>query len=103
MIALIVAITRGIVRDLRVRRTVLFFIVLVAMLMTFGGAVLFEKWLIARPLLFIFYWLACAWLVVLSVLMALFDMLLVRRMAVEEKRRLRSEVLGVKEDGEPSE
>ncbi|HWL52973.1 MAG TPA: hypothetical protein VNQ90_11095 [Chthoniobacteraceae bacterium] len=102
-LAMIIAISRGIAYDLRMRRSVLFFVILAAMLMAFGGAVLFDAWLMERPLLFIFYWLACAWLVVLSILMALFDMLLLRRAALEEERRLKAEVFGTEKDGEPRE
>lgn len=91
-VGLVLAITRGIVRDQRMRRTVLFYVVLTAMFMAFAGGFLFPNWLIARPWLFIFYWLGCAWLTLLSFMMALFDMLAVGRAAREERKRLRREI-----------
>jgi len=95
----IIAISKGIVRDQRARRTVLFFVVLAAMLMAFVGSVLLGGWLTTeRPILFLLYWGACAWLTFLSILMALFDMLMLRKEARRERRRIKSEVFGMKDE-----
>jgi len=95
----IIAISKGIARDMRARRTVLFFVVLVAMLMAFVGAVPLGGWLTTeRPILFLLYWGACAWLTVLSILLALYDMLMLRQEAKRERRRIKSEVFGMKDD-----
>lgn len=97
-IGLVLAITRGIIIDQRVRRTVLFYIVLAAMLMAFVGGFPLSIWLMERPWLFILYWLGCAWLTLLSFMMALFDALLVARAARQEKKRLRREILNTDEE-----
>ena len=52
---------------------------------TFLAPVLDPK---TRPGWFIFYWLACAWVTVTVVLLAIFDLLLVRVQARDEKRVL---------------
>ncbi len=95
--SLVVAITRGIVRDQRARRTVLFFVVLGAMGMLFVGSVVIPKFLELRPLVFLGWWGACLWLTVLSLLLALFDLLMLRKAARQERRELRKEIF---KDGE---
>jgi uncharacterized membrane protein YjgN (DUF898 family) len=87
--------TRGLVRDQTMRRKTMFWIVLGAVLMLFCGATLLTPWLDpkVRPGWFVFYWLACAWITVTAVLLALLDLLLVRAQGREEKRRLAREVV----------
>lgn len=94
-----IAVAKGIVRDQRARRTVLFFVVLAAMLMAFAGAVLLDRWLSASPLLFLFYWCACLWLTFLSMLLAVHDLLMLRRAAHQERQRLKAEVMGIRKAG----
>lgn len=93
MVRLIIQISRGIIRDQRTRRHVMFYSVLAALVVLFAGATFLDDWLRARPLLFLLYWGACAWLTMLAVLMALFDLLVVRARARSERRRLESEYL----------
>ena len=86
--------TRGILRDRETRRQVMFWTVLVAVVMLFLGATFLAPWLDphARPGWFILYWLACAWITVTAVLLAIFDLLVVRVQAREQKRRLAGEM-----------
>ena len=72
------------------RRKTMFWTVIVAVLMVFCGATFLAPVLDSkiRPGWFIFYWLACAWATVTVVLLAIFDLLLVRARARDEKRRL---------------
>jgi len=86
---------RGLVRDHTTRRKTMFWIVLGAVLMLFCGATFLAPWLDpkVRPGWFMFYWLACAWITVTAVLLALLDLLLVRAQGREEKRRLAREVV----------
>jgi len=93
-----VAIATGIVRDQRARRTVLFFVVLVAMLMAFFGAILFDRFLMGRPLLFLLYWGACAWLTFLSMLLAVHDLLMLRQTLRRERQQLKARVLGIEKE-----
>ncbi len=88
MLKLILQVSKGLIRDARARRTLMFYGVLIAIVVLFIGAVLIDGWLRDRPWLFILYWAVCAWLTLLSVLLAMFDMLLVRAEARRERKRL---------------
>ena len=81
---------RGLVRDQKVRRTTMFYTVLVALVMLFCGATFLAPIIDPhnRPGWFIFYWFVCAWITVTAVLLALFDLLLVRVQAREAKHAL---------------
>lgn len=86
--------TRGLVRDQNTRRKTMFVIVLLAVVMLFVGATFLSPGLDPRLRLgwFIFYWLACAWITMTAVLLAIFDLLLVRAQAREEKRSLAQQI-----------
>ncbi len=71
----------------------MFYDVIFALLMLFAGSSVLSHWLRNRPLIFMIYWGACAWLTLLAVLFALFDMLQVRAAAHREQRRLEAEYL----------
>jgi biotin transporter BioY len=81
---------RGLVRDQKMRRTAMFWTVLVALVMLFCGATFLAPVLDPhlRPGWFIFYWLVCAWITATALLLAIFDLLLVRVQARAEKRHL---------------
>ena len=81
---------RGLLRDQTMRRKTMFWTVIVALVMLFCGATFLAPVLDpkTRPGWFIFYWLACAWVTVTVVLLAIFDLLLVRVQARDEKRVL---------------
>ena len=82
--------TRGLLRDQNTRRRTMFWIVIAAVLLLFCGATFLAPWLDphVRPVWFVLYWLACAWLTVTVVLLSLLDLLQVRRQARAEKRAL---------------
>jgi uncharacterized membrane protein len=86
---------RGLLRDQTMRRKAMFWAVIVAVMMLFCGATFLAPWLNSRvrPGWFILYWLACGWLTVTVVLLAIFDLLLVRGKAREEKRRLAQKIM----------
>ena len=81
-------------RDQNARRKTMFWIVIVAVLMLFCGATFLAPWLDphVRPVWFILYWLACAWLTVTVLLLALLDLLLLRVQARAEKRGLAQKI-----------
>jgi hypothetical protein len=60
----------------------------------FAGATLLNSILNPRahPVWFIFYWLVCGWLTITAMLLALFDLLVVRAQARKAQRLLRGEV-----------
>jgi hypothetical protein len=72
--------TRGLIRDRGTRRKTMFVLTLVALLLLFGGATFLVPVLDPhlRPGWFIFYWAVVAWITFTIVLLAIFDLLLVR-------------------------
>lgn len=81
---------RGLVRDQRTRRWAMFVVVLVAVLLLFLGSTFLAPVLDPhqRPGWFICYWGVCAWLTVTAVLLALFDLLIVRAQGRTARRIL---------------
>ncbi|MGH7935551.1 MAG: hypothetical protein ACREF8_00895 [Chthoniobacterales bacterium] len=81
---------RGLVRDQRTRRKAMFVLTLVALLLLFGGATFLAPVLDprARPGWFMIYWLVCAWVTFTVVLLAVFDLLLVRAQGRKAQRGL---------------
>lgn len=71
----------------------MFYGMLAALLMLFVGATVLDGWLREHPWLFLGFWAACAWITFFSMLLAFFDMLLVRAAARRERRRLERDVL----------
>lgn len=89
----IIQVCRGIIRSRRVRRTVMFWDVLVVLVFMFLGSTFFWPWLRERPLLFLGYWGVCAWLTVLAALLAVYDMAMVRLEARQARDELKREFL----------
>jgi hypothetical protein len=82
--------TRGLVRDQQTRRMTMFVLVIVALMMLFLGASFLAPVLDPhlRPGWFIFYWAVCAWVTMTAVLLAIFDLLIVRAQARAARRTL---------------
>ncbi len=99
MIKGLILVTRGILRATEVRRWAMFIVVLAALLMLFLGATFLEGALMSRPVLFVSYWLICGWLTLLSILLALYDLLIMRAAARATRARMRREML--EDDEEP--
>jgi hypothetical protein len=89
----LIQICKGLIRDGRVRRTLMFYNVLVLLLLSFIGATFLWSWLQAHPILFVGYWGFCAWLTLLAVLLALYDMAKIRLDAKRARRQLEEEIL----------
>ncbi len=85
---------RGLIRHQAMRRKLMFWTVILALLMLFCGATFLAPVLDPkeRPGWFIFYWLACAWVTITAVLLAVFDLLLVRVQARVVKRALAEKI-----------
>jgi len=75
------------------RRTLMFYDVLVVLVLIFIGTTLLWDWLREHPFFFIAYWGLCAWLTLLAVLLALYDMAKVRLEAQRARRQLEQEFL----------
>lgn len=91
-LAFAAAMLLGFIRRPDTRRQGMFLFTLAAVCCLFAGATFLEKYLTARPLLFLCYWGLCAWLTLCSLLLALYDMLAVSAAASRERRRLREEL-----------
>ena len=75
-----IQVTRGLLRDQQSRRKTMAVSLIVAVILLVAGLTVFRPWLDPHehPWRFILYWLACAWETVLVLLLAIFDLLLVR-------------------------
>ncbi len=88
---------RGLIRDQSTRRRAMLITLVVALILLFAGTTLLQPVLSARehPGWFILFWLACAWLTLTSLLLALFDLLMVRA-----QTRAARKILGEKLDAD---
>jgi len=84
---------RGVIRDQTARRKTMFVLLVVALVLLFAGSTFLHSILNPRahPVWFIFYWLVCGWLTVTAMLLALFDLLVVRAQARKAERLLHGE------------
>jgi len=89
----LVQVCLGILRHQEYRRNFLASLIISALLLLFLGSTWLSGWLSARPFLFILFWFACVWFTATSFLLAAYDMLVVRKAARAEEKRLRQEVL----------
>lgn len=88
--------TRGIVRDRGMRRRVMLVLLAVALVMLVAGSTFLRDALAPHEHAgrYIFFWLACAWLTLSSLLLAIFDALVVRAEGRAARRVLREHVAG---------
>jgi hypothetical protein len=88
--------TRGLLRDQRSRRKTMAVSLIIALVLLIAGLTVFRPWLDPHehPWRFILYWLACAWETMLVLLLALFDLLLVRAQTRAARKFLREQVEG---------
>jgi protein-S-isoprenylcysteine O-methyltransferase Ste14 len=86
--------TRGLIRDQTARRKTMFVLLVVALVLLFAGSTLLRSILNPRahPVWFILYWLVCGWLTVTAMLLALFDLLVVRAQARKAEGLLHGKV-----------
>jgi protein-S-isoprenylcysteine O-methyltransferase Ste14 len=87
---------RGLVRDQKTRRKLMMAAVIGALVLMVAGSTLLQGFLNPREhaVGFIVFWFACAWLAVLAVLLALFDLLIVRTQARAARKLLREQASG---------
>jgi protein-S-isoprenylcysteine O-methyltransferase Ste14 len=86
--------TRGVIRDQNARRKTMFVLLVVALVLLFIGSTFLGSMLNPRehPFWFIFYWFVCGWLTLTAMLLALFDLLIVRAQARKAERLLRGDL-----------
>jgi hypothetical protein len=100
MLRTIILVTRGIILDPRTRRWAMFILLLAALVMVFAGSTFLSD-SIAPPLTFLAYWGVCAWLTFGALLLALWDILLVRAAARRARRELEKQITEPKSHDEP--
>ena len=83
--------TRGLLRDQRSRRKTMAISLGIALVLLVAGLTVLRPWLDPHehPWRFILFWLVCAWETVLVLLLALFDMLLIRAQARAARKAFR--------------
>ena len=83
--------TRGVIRDQNTRRKTMLFLLMLALLLLILGFTVLEPALNPRehPWRVIFFWIVCIWLTFTALLVALFDLLVLRLQARRAERALR--------------
>ena len=86
--------TRGLIRDPKTRRVVMVMVLTIALVLMVVGSTALRTTLDPhqRPGWFIFFWLVCAWLTITAMLLALFDLLMLRVDARKARRELHDEI-----------
>ncbi len=92
-LALVLAIATGIARDQTTRRKAMLALTLAALAMLFAGSIPLWNFFVAHPLVFAFYWLACAWVTVCVILLAAYDLLAVFEKSRRERRAAKKHIL----------
>lgn len=87
-LAVVIATGLVVLHTRRYRRNLLFALTLVTLLWTFVGAAFIGGALMQRPVAFAIYWLVCLLLVLALSVMALYDLMRVRREHHRERRKL---------------
>ena len=90
----IIQISKGLIRSQRARRTMMFYTVLISLVLLFAGSTFLSRLLDPHehPFIVLAYWAGCAWITLLAVLLALYDMAKVRGEVRRERRRLEREL-----------
>jgi hypothetical protein len=85
---------RGIIRDQRTRRIAMAVLLSIAVVLIVLGSTLLEEWLAERGhlLWFILFWMMCGWLTVTALLLAVFDVLMLRVQARQARKAFRDEL-----------
>lgn len=92
MLRLILLVTRGILLDPRGRRRAMFYLLLGALGMVLAGST-FAAPALADPVKLLVFWGVCAWLTFAALLLAIWDMLLLRIAARKARRELEKQML----------
>jgi len=79
-LSFVVHATRGVIRDQKTRRRTMIVLLVAALLLLFAGATFLEAPLNPRqhPLGFLLFWIGCGWLTLTALLLAIFDMLILK-------------------------
>lgn len=97
--------TRGVLRDERARRKVIGLSMMGSLAMLVAGLTFLRPWLNPHehPWRFLLFWFACGWVTLLMLLLALFDLLLVRAQARAARKRMRADFVTGTSSSSPDE
>jgi hypothetical protein len=86
--------TRGVIRDQNTRRKAMLFLLALALLLLISGFTVLQPALNPRehPWRVIFFWIVCIWLTFTALLLALFDLLVLRLQVRRAERALREKL-----------
>src|SRR2546426_1827749 len=92
-VSFVVHATRGLIRDQTMRRKTMFVLLVIALVLLFSGSTFLAPTITPRehPAWFILFWFVCGWLTLTAMLLALFDLLMVRLQARKTQRMLRED------------
>ena len=87
--------SRGAIRDRKTRRKSMLALLVLALLFLFSGSTFLQSALDSRehPGRFILFWAICAWLTMAAILLAVFDLLIVKLEGRQNQRTLREKFL----------
>jgi uncharacterized membrane protein len=93
-VSFVVHATRGVIRDQRTRRKAMVVLLALAVLMLLAGFTVFQSALNPRdhPWFVILFWIVCVWFTFTALLLALFDLLIVRWETRRAQRALREKL-----------
>ena len=85
--------TRGLIRDQTTRRKTMFVLLIIALVLLFSGSTFLAPTITPRehPGWFVLFWFVCGWLTLTAMLLAFFDLLMVRLQARKTQRMLRED------------
>lgn len=94
----IILLSKGILRDTRLRRNVMLWLMAAALVMLFLGSWLMsDDWARRHYVLYFLYWAFCLWITLTAVLLAVFDMLIIRATARAMRRQIERDIAHIDE------
>ena len=93
-VSFIVHATRGVIRDQKTRRRAMLVLVIAALALVVAGSTVLQAPLSPRehPVGFLLFWIICGWVTLTALLLAVFDLLMVRLEARRTERALREDL-----------
>ena len=90
-VSFVVHATRGVIRDQKTRRKAMVVLLALAVLMLAAGFTVFQSALNPHehPWFVILFWIACVWLTFTAMLLAIFDLIIIRAETSRAQRALR--------------
>jgi len=103
-ISFIIHATRGVISDESTRRKTMFATLLIALALLLSGSTFLRSALNPpdHPILFILFWVACAWLTLAALLLSVFDLLVLRIEARKAQRTLREKLSRIETPDSPN-